>query len=188
VTSAACEPTFIPGVFVVRRRVFGDSRGWFEETFRASDDCVPPGVVFVQDNHSHSSCGVLRGLHYQLRRPQAKLVTVTTGVIYDVALDVRRGSPTFGRWFGLRMEAGRGVQIFVPAGIAHGFCVLSETADVVYKCSDYYDPADERGVLWSDPHVAVKWPVAAPVVSEKDGRLPALGDVGDADLPEWKEP
>ena len=122
---------------------------------------------FVQDNRSHSRHGVLRGLHYQCRYPQGKLVYVITGEIFDVAVDIRRGSPTFGKWEGIYLSSDNNRQIFVPEGFAHGFCVVSETADVLYKCTDFYHPDDEFGILWSDPTIGITWPVASPVLSSK---------------------
>ena len=140
---------------------------------------------FVQDNRSHSKKGVLRGLHYQLRFPQGKLVCVITGEIFDVAVDIRRGSPTFGKWEGVYLSSENNRQIFIPEGFAHGFCVLSETADVLYKCSDFYNPDDEFGILWSDPTIGIEWPVAEPIISPKDGQSPQLGEITDSLLPSY---
>ena len=168
----------IPEVVVVECDVFGDGRGFFLETYQHRK-YADAGIrqTFVQDNHSHSGKGVLRGLHYQLRHPQGKLVTVITGTIFDVAVDIRQGSPTFGQWVGAELSAeSPRRQIFVPEGFAHGFCVLSERADVVYKCTDYYDPGDDRGIVWSDPDLGIDWPVESPIVSEKDRHHPRLKD------------
>jgi dTDP-4-dehydrorhamnose 3,5-epimerase len=179
------EDTPIHGVLLLHQRVMGDERGLFEELWRETHSEACGGVRFVQDNHSRSVCGVVRGMHFQLKHPQVKLLSVTSGCVFDVVLDVRRGSPTFGRWFGIRVVAGSGLQVLIPAGVAHGFCVVSDSADVVYKCSDYYDPGDDRGVLWNDPDTAIKWPVTNPVVSAKDARLPRLSSLGPSELPAW---
>ncbi len=180
-------PTDLPGVWLIEPQVHGDARGFFMETYRAEEFAARGiGCAFVQDNHSRSAQGVLRGLHYQLGRPQAKLVRVTTGEVYDVAVDVRRGSPTFGRWMAAILSAENRRQLFIPEGFAHGFCVLSDTAEFVYKCSDYYAPAEERGIIWNDPKLAIPWPLPAgssPLLSAKDQRYPTLGEVPAADLP-----
>ena len=162
-------PTTLPGVQIIEPDVYRDERGFFLEVYRAarfSTAGLP--AAFVQDNHSRSARGTLRGLHWQWRRPQAKLVRVVIGEIFDVAVDVRRGSPTFGRWVGVSLSADNLRQTFVPEGFAHGFCVLSETADVEYKCTDYYDPAGESGLPWDDPAVAITWPLSSPLLSAKD--------------------
>jgi len=178
-------PTDIPGVFVLTPRVFGDSRGFFLETYqrlRYGDAGVD--VEFVQDNHSRSSRGVLRGLHYQLRNPQAKLIYVARGEVLDVAVDIRRGSPTFGRCVTCHLSDNNHRQIYVPTGFAHGFCVLSEQADVIYKCTDFYAPDDEYGVLWSDPALAISWPTQIePMLSAKDAALRPLRDIPPEHLP-----
>jgi len=178
------EPTAIPEVLVVSPPVFQDARGFFMETFHA-EKYRRAGIDrrFVQDNYSHSCRGTLRGLHYQLRRPQAKLVAVIWGAIYDVAVDLRRGSPTFGRWVAQVLSDENRKQLFIPEGFAHGFCVLSDRADVLYKCADFYDPADDRGILWCDPRLAIQWPVAEPLLSEKDRRHPTLEQAPSAMLP-----
>jgi len=167
--------TTLAGVRLLEPTVFRDDRGLFLETFRA-DRFAAAGIPdnFVQDNHSRSLRGTLRGLHWQWRRPQAKLVRVVNGSIFDVVVDVRRGSPTFGRWLGFEMSADRFTQLYVPVGFAHGFCVTSEVADVEYKCSDVYDPQGEAGLIWNDPTVGVDWPIETPLLSPKDaahGRL-----------------
>jgi dTDP-4-dehydrorhamnose 3,5-epimerase len=174
--------TALPGVLIVEPRVFTDNRGSFLETYhrdRYAEAGIP--TTFVQDNHSRSAGPVLRGLHYQLRAPQAKLVTVIAGAIFDVAVDVRRGSPTFGHWAGAHLTGDNHHQIFIPRGFAHGFCVLSDTADVVYKCDDLYRPGDEFGVLWSDPAIGIDWPVTDPILSEKDAACSVLSAI-DPDL------
>ena len=142
---------------------------------------------FVQDNLSRSVRNTLRGLHYQIEYAQAKLIQVIKGVVFDVVVDIRQGSPKFGQWAGVNLSDGNRRQLFVPEGFAHGFCVLSEAADVVYKCSDFYAPEDEGGILWSDPDLAVHWPVEKPLLSDKDSRLPCLADVPPERLPLYKE-
>lgn len=165
------EPTEIPDVKVLEPKVFGDVRGYFFESYNRETFARTLGRYqdFVQDNQSRSVRGVLRGLHYQLRQPQAKLVRVAAGEIFDVAVDIRRSSPTFGRWVGVHLSAQNHKQLWVPEGFAHGFCVLSECAEVLYKTSDYYAPEHERCIRWDDPALAIPWPmVGAPHVSEKD--------------------
>lgn len=170
--------TDLPGVLVLEPQVFEDDRGWFAETYRA-DRYAAVGIrdCFVQDNHSQSRRGVLRGLHGQRRRPQAKLVRVVAGEIFDVAVDVRLGSPTFGRWVGILLSSANRRQCYVPVGFLHGFCVLSETAEVEYKCSEVYLPEDEIGVRWDDPALGIAWPVRSPILSPKDAALPFLDAV-----------
>ncbi len=179
--------TDLPGVLLVEPRVFEDSRGFFMETFHQKK-YAEAGIdhTFIQDNYSHSTRGTLRGLHYQLNHPQGKLVYVITGEIYDVAVDIRRGSPKFGKWTGQYLSDKNRRQIFVPEGFAHGFCVLSETADVLYKTTDLYYPDDEYGVLWSDPSIAIDWPVEVPVVSDKDKLFPGLNEAPEKHLPIYK--
>jgi dTDP-4-dehydrorhamnose 3,5-epimerase len=178
--------TNLPGVFVVEPRVFADDRGFFYELYNAERfaEHAAQGLPskFRQDNHSRSSAGVLRGLHYQLHRPQGKLVTCIRGSVFDVAVDIRIGSPTFGRWTGVVLTDGAPRSLWVPPGFAHGFCATSPLADVIYKCTDVYDAADDRGVLWSDPSIGIPWPVAAPITSGKD-RTYALLDPNRSDLP-----
>jgi len=165
-------PTAIPDVLVIEPRVFGDARGFFYESFnhKAFDDAVGRHVEFVQDNHSRSARGVLRGLHYQVQQPQGKLVRVVRGAVFDVAVDIRRASPTFGQWVGEELSEDNHKQLWVPAGFAHGFLVLSETADFLYKTTDYYAPSHERAILWNDPAIGIRWPdtSAAPQLSAKD--------------------
>lgn len=163
-------PTHLPEVVLVTPQLFGDQRGFFLEMYHA-DKFRDAGlnVTFVQDNLSRSQQHVLRGLHYQIRHPQGKLVTVLSGAIFDVAVDVRRSSPTFGHWVGQLLDAERREALFVPAGFAHGFLVLSETADVCYKCTDVYHPEFERSLLWNDPAIGIEWPLTiAPKLSVKD--------------------
>ena len=171
-------PTSFPEVFIIEPQVFEDSRGFFLETYHQRR-YAEKGITcnFVQDNLSCSVRNTIRGLHYQIEYPQAKLIQVIKGIVFDVVVDLRQGSPHFGRWAGVNLSEENKRQLFVPEGFAHGFCVVSETADVVYKCSDFYAPADEAGILWSDPDVAIEWPVEEPLLSEKDSRLPCLADV-----------
>ncbi|MDL1980490.1 MAG: dTDP-4-dehydrorhamnose 3,5-epimerase [Deltaproteobacteria bacterium] len=161
--------TSLEGVLIIEPRVFKDNRGFFMETYN-QNKYQKAGINrrFVQDNLSYSVCGTLRGLHFQIKHPQAKLVQVITGEIFDVAVDIRKGSPTFGNWTGVVLSAQNKRQMFIPEGFAHGFCVLSETAHFSYKCSDFYAPDDEGGIIWSDPDIGIKWPVKEPVISEKD--------------------
>ena len=170
----------MPDVLVIEPELHRDARGFFLETYHA-ERYRQHGIAgpFVQDNHSRSQARTLRGLHLQLRRPQGKLIHVIEGEIFDVAVDVRRGSPTFGRFAGVRLGAERFTQVYVPPGFAHGFCVLSATAQVVYKCTDLYDPADEIGIAWNDPALAIPWPVTEPLLSPRDSRHPTLADVTD---------
>lgn len=165
-------PTALPGVMLIEPRVFGDERGFFMETWtRAKFVAAGIDADFVQDNHSASAQWVLRGLHYQLARPQGKLVRVIQGEVFDVAVDMRRSSPTFGRWVGERLSATNKRMMWVPPGFAHGFLVLSERCEFVYKCTDYYDPASERTLLWNDSALRIDWPIPQgvnPLVSAKD--------------------
>jgi dTDP-4-dehydrorhamnose 3,5-epimerase len=178
--------TDLPGVLIVEPDVHRDSRGYFLETYH--EEKYRAGGIdgpFLQDNHSHSIAGTLRGLHLQLRRPQGKLIRAIEGEIVDVAVDVRRGSPTFGRWVSVMLSADNFKQCYVPAGFAHGFCVMSPVAQIEYKCTDVYDPASEIGIAWNDPELAIRWPIAEPVLSERDRRNPTLAVVRDA-LPGWQ--
>jgi len=172
----------LPGVLVLEPPVFRDDRGFFLETYRL-DRLVALGIAhpFVQANQSRSVRDTLRGLHWQWRRPQAKLVRVVTGKIFDAVVDVRASSPTFGAWCGVELSAENFRQLYVPIGFAHGFCVLSDHADVEYLCSDYYDPGGEAGLLWSDPGVGVEWPTHWPLLSGKDAANPKL-DLSRTDL------
>lgn len=161
--------TELPGVVVIEPEVHKDERGFFLETFhgeRYRRHGLPE--VFVQDNHSRSVRGTLRGLHAQLRRPQGKLVRVVAGEVWDVAVDIRVGSPTFRKWVAVVLSAGNFRELYVPPGFAHGFCVLSEVAEVEYKCTDYYDPEGELRLAWNDPELAIPWPVRDPILSAKD--------------------
>ena len=179
-------PTKLPGVLIVESRLFGDERGFFREIFR-DEHFRTAGlpVGFRQDNHSRSRRGVLRGLHFQLNRPQGKMVTVIRGQIYDVVVDIRRGSPTFASWVGVTLRDDEPRSVWVPPGYAHGFCVTSDIADVVYKCTDVYVPDDERGVHWADTRIGIEWPVDAPVLSAKDHGYAGL-DEDRSDLPIYR--
>jgi dTDP-4-dehydrorhamnose 3,5-epimerase len=174
------RPLRIPDVLIIKPKVFGDERGFFMETFRA-DIYSSSGIIdpLVQDNHSASRKGVLRGLHYQIRHPQGKLVRCIVGEIFDVAVDLRRSSGTFGHWVGEILSAGNKWQMWIPKGFAHGFYVLSDWGEVIYKTSDYYAPEWERSLLWSDPAIGIKWPLfngQPPIVSEKDSRGKCLSE------------
>jgi dTDP-4-dehydrorhamnose 3,5-epimerase len=173
-------PTALPEVLVIEPDVYRDARGFFLETYR-SDRYSASGidVTFVQDNHSRSIEGTLRGLHLQVSRPQAKLVRVIVGAIYDVAVDVRRGSPTFGRWVSVELTAASFKQCYVPEGFAHGFAVLSPEAEIEYKCTELYDPAGEIGIAWNDPALAIEWPVERPLLSQRDQHHPPLAAQAD---------
>ncbi|WP_347485401.1 dTDP-4-dehydrorhamnose 3,5-epimerase [Vandammella animalimorsus] len=167
--------TAIPDVLILEPKVFGDARGFFLESFNARTFAQATGLQldFVQDNHSRSRKGVLRGLHYQLQQPQGKLVRVVRGAVFDVAVDIRRGSPTFGRWVGVELSEDNQRQLWVPPGLAHGFVVLSDSADFLYKTTDYYAPEHERSIAWNDPDIGIAWPLAEhgieqPQLSEKD--------------------
>jgi len=168
-------PTELPEVLVVEPTVHRDARGFFLESYNERR-YREAGIAdrFVQDNHSRSTRGTLRGLHAQLRHPQGKLVRVIEGEIFDVAVNVRRGSPTFGRWLAVTLSSGNFRQCYIPPGFAHGFCVLTPVAQVEYKCTDFYDPGSEIGIAWNDPVLAIAWPVAAPVLSPRDSRNPVM--------------
>lgn len=171
--------TPLPGVFLLEPKTFADDRGVFFESFNARDFEAATGLApaFVQDNHSISGHGVLRGLHYQIQRPQGKLIRVVRGEIFDVAVDLRRGSPTFGRWTGARLSDGNRLQMWVPAGFAHGFVVLSDGAEVLYKTTDYWFKEHERTVLWNDEAIGIDWPLArAPILAPKDAAGARLAD------------
>lgn len=176
--------TDLPGVLLLEPKVFRDRRGFFLETFRL-DWMQEAGITnpFVQDNHSRSTRGVLRGLHYQLQQPQGKLIRVVTGAIFDVAVDIRRDSLNFGRWFGTELNEINMHMMYVPPGFAHGFLVLSETADFVYKCTDYYHPQSEQGILWNDPGIGIEWPIDDVLLSERDQTNPCLQAQQTALLP-----
>ena len=184
--------THLPGVVVIEPKVFGDKRGFFLETFR-QDVLQQAGidVTFVQDNHSRSGQGVLRGMHYQLTQTQGKLVRVTSGSVFDVAVDVRHGSPTFGQWYGAQLDEESMRMMYVPPGYAHGFVVLSESADFLYKCTDYYHPESEQGIAWNDPDIGIEWPIANltsdVALSEKDKKNVLLKDQSIDKLPSYKK-
>ena len=185
--SLQCEATSIPGVLLFTPKVFGDARGFFLQTYQ-SKLYAEAGLdrTFVQDNLSRSCFGTVRGLHYQLRNPQAKLVSVLRGAVLDAAVDIRRGSPTFGQCVVAELTEENRQQLYIPEGFAHGFRVLSEVADFHYKCTDLYAPGDEYGVLWNDPEIGIPWgDVSAPVVSAKDQGLPRLFAVPPEHLPEY---
>lgn len=171
-------PTPLDGVLVLEPKVFGDARGFFLESYNARDFAQATGLTrtFVQDNHSKSAKGVLRGLHYQVQHPQGKLVRVTHGSVYDVAVDIRADSPTRGRWFGLTLSAENQKQLWIPEGLAHGFLVTSDSAEFLYKTTDYWYPAHERSLLWSDPTLAIDWPLdlldGPPLLAAKDAQAP----------------
>ncbi len=174
----------IPGIYLIEPACFEDNRGYFMETYHLQKyQKAGLNKAFVQDNRSHSSQGVLRGLHYQLNHPQGKLIYAVTGTIFDVAVDIRKGSPTFGQWTGAELSAENKRQIYVPEGFAHGFVVLSQSADVIYKCTDLYAPGDEYGILWSDPEIAINWPVENPILSQKDLENPELNQAPENHLP-----
>jgi dTDP-4-dehydrorhamnose 3,5-epimerase len=180
-------PTSLPEVLVVQPDVHRDARGFFLESFNVRGyEAIGIKGPFVQDNHSASIAPTLRGLHLQLAEPQAKLVRVVAGEVFDVAVDVRLGSPTFGRWFGVRLSAENFLQCYVPEGFAHGFCVLSERAQVEYKVTSFYNPAGELGIAWNDSELGIEWPVERPLLSTRDAGLPRLADVMDR-LPRYEE-
>ena len=170
--------TSLPGVFELRPKVLRDKRGFFLETYH-QDKFAAFGIAdrFVQDNHSCSTKGTLRGLHYQLHHPQAKLCRVVEGAALDVALDIRAGSPQFGKWTSVQLSAKLNNQVYIPAGLAHGFLALTRTVQFLYKCSDFYDPGDEHGILWSDPDLNIAWGIAAPIVSQRDASFPQLSQI-----------
>jgi dTDP-4-dehydrorhamnose 3,5-epimerase len=176
--------TQLPDVLIIEPQIFHDARGAFFEVFQAEryqQQGVP--AQFVQDNFSHSNKNVVRGLHYQLEHPQGKLVCVTNGHVLDVIVDIRLGSPTFGQAITIELSDKNLRQVYIPPGFAHGFCVLSERADFLYKCTDYYYPASERGIYWNDPDLKIAWPVRDPILSEKDAVFPCLKDVSEDQLP-----
>ncbi len=179
-----CTEKSLPGVLLIEPKAFKDDRGFFLEVYHWQK-YLATGMdkPFVQDNHSHSCRGTLRGLHYQLKHPQGKLIYVIRGEVFDVAVDIRRGSSTFGQWTGTILSEKTKRQLFIPEGFAHGFCVISETADVVYKCTDLYAPGDEYGILWSDPVIGIDWPVEYPILSQKDAESPRLMDVPEELIP-----
>ena len=177
----------LKGVILIEPDVHEDRRGFFLESYHAqkyAEAGIPCG--FLQDNYSRSVRGTLRGLHYQLKNPQGKLVFVVEGAIFDVAVDIRRGSPSFGKWSGVELSADNKRQLYIPPGFAHGFCVLSESAGLVYKCTDFYSPADERGIIWNDRALGIAWPVATPLLSPRDQSYKSLVE-SEAELPLYSE-
>ena len=179
--------TSLPGVLELRPVIHRDSRGFFIETYHQrifADLGIPD--TFVQDNHSRSSQGMLRGLHYQLRRPQAKLCRVVEGEALDVAVDIRVGSPHFGKWTSVLLSAELQNQVYVPIGFAHGFLALSDTVQFLYKCSDFYNPEDEHGIAWNDPDLRIRWDATAPIISAKDAKYATLAQVSPEFLPEYR--
>lgn len=185
--------THLPGVVVFEPKVFGDSRGFFLETYR-EDVLKEAGinVNFIQDNHSRSTAGVLRGLHYQMIQPQGKLVRVTSGAVFDVAVDIRKGSPTFGGWYGAQLDEQSMRMMYIPQGYAHGFVVLTESADFLYKCTDYYHPQSEYGIAWDDSDIGIDWPLqnltsSELSLSDKDKINPALKDQLEDRLPSYQD-
>ena len=178
--------TSLPGVFELRPRIIRDPRGFFIETYqrqRFADLGITD--IFVQDNHSRSAKGTLRGLHYQLRRPQSKLCRVVEGEALDVAVDIRLGSPHFGKWTSVLLSASAHNQIYIPGGFAHGFLALTDSVQFLYKCGDFFDSADEHGIAWNDSALGISWGVEDPLVSEKDARHPALADARREFLPQY---
>ncbi len=171
--------TKLDDCIIIEPTVFGDERGFFLETFQTERYASEAGITlpFVQDNHSRSSKGVLRGLHFQKTKPQGKLVRVVSGQVYDVALDIRKGSSTYGQWEGVILSEENKIQLWVPPGFAHGFVVLSNYADFEYKCTDYYDPSDEGCILWNDSDLGITWPIDNPILSDKDASAHSLADL-----------
>src|SRR6267143_5703989 len=178
--------TSLPGVFELRPKIFGDARGFFMETYHRTE-FADLGIkdTFVQDNHSCSAKGILRGLHYQLHHPQAKLCRVVEGEALDLVVDIRVGSPQFGKWTSVLLSATTQNQLYVPVGFAHGFLALTNSVQFLYKCSDFYDPGDERGILWNDPDLSINWGINSPIISEKDAKNPRLGEVPPRYLPAY---
>jgi len=178
------KETELPGVLMIESGMHSDSRGFCKDIYRL-DEYLSSGLdmIFVQDNHSHSAKNVLRGIYYQPKEPLGKLVMAVTGEIYDVAVDIRVGSPYFGKWTGVYLSPYNNRQLYIPEGFAHGFCVLSDSADVIYKCTRYYEARDDYGILWSDPDLDIDWPVKDPIISEGDRRSPKLADIPLSDLP-----
>jgi dTDP-4-dehydrorhamnose 3,5-epimerase len=175
--------TPIQGVMIIEPRVFPDARGYFFESYNQRDlNAVGISTIFTQDNHSLSQRGTLRGLHYQLSPGQVKLVRVVVGEVYDVVVDLRCSSPTYRQWYGINLSAANKRQLYVPVGLAHGFVVLSETAEFLYKVSSYYDPEGERGLAWNDLAIGITWPVTTPILSERDQHHPLLSQVPASDL------
>ena len=170
--------TPLDGVLIIEPTIFRDSRGIFYEVY-SEEKYQTHGIPsrFVQDNHSVSERGVLRGLHYQINPGQAKLIRVTRGEVFDVVLDIRKESVTYGKWWSLNLSETNKLQLYIPVGFAHGFCVLSESVEFLYKCSDYYSPENERGIVWNDPELAIDWPIENPILSDKDNVYPRFNDI-----------
>ncbi len=182
------QTTALPGVVVLKPKQYRDPRGYFLESYhQIKYRELGINCEFVQDNLSFSLFGVLRGLHYQIRHQQAKLIQCVKGRVFDVAVDIRLGSPTFAKCFGIELSGKNGLQMFIPKGFAHGFCVLSEEAIFHYKCSDFYHPDDEGGILWSDPALEIQWPLENPILSEKDGCYRRLNQIPETELPEYNK-
>lgn len=180
--------TPLAGLLVIEPRIFSDPRGFFFESYN-HQQYMEAGMTkpFLQDNFSHSKKNVIRGLHYQVIQPQAKLVSVSRGIVYDVAVDIRRGSSTFGQWFGQLLSAENHLRMYIPEGFAHGFCVLSEEADFCYKCTDYYCPRGERGIRWNDPELNIAWPIKEAILSGKDLEYSKLGEIASESLPSFEQ-
>ena len=180
--------TKLPGILIIQPDIFEDPRGFFMETYHQKK-YAEEGLdrSFVQDNLSYSTIDTLRGLHYQYPNAQAKLIQAIEGEIFDVAVDIRRGSPAFGQWTGVHLSGENKRQLFVPEGFAHGFCVISDTATVVYKCTDFYAPESEKGIIWSDSDIGIEWPVKEPLLSSKDSQYPCLKDIARNNLPDYRE-
>lgn len=177
--------TKLPGLKLITPKKFGDSRGFFFEAYQSERYANEVGMAksLVQLNFSRSEYGVLRGLHYQLTKPQGKLITILRGKVFDVALDIRVGSPTFGQWMGFELSEENGHQLYIPEGFAHGFSVLSEEVDFCYACTDFYDPPSERGIFWADPALSIPWKIEHPILSPKDENYLPLNQMLEADLP-----
>ncbi len=194
-TSSTCSETYsvkvtessIPGMLIIDLDRYEDKRGFFMETYeRRRYKKYGLDAEFVQDNQSLSCRHTLRGMHYQIRHPQGHLVHVIRGEVFDVGLDLRRKSPTFGKWYGVNLNAEMPRQVFLPAGVAHGFCVLSKEAEIYYKCTEYYYPGDEGGVLWNDPDVGIEWPTKHGIIKRRDENFPVLKDICDDQLPNFQ--
>jgi len=187
VNGVKVSDTPLPGVLIIEPRVFDDARGFFMETWhQAHYQAVGLPAHFVQDNLSHSARGILRGLHFQNPHAQGKLLSVLQGEVFDVAVDIRVGSPTFGQWVGVVLSSGNRRQLYIPEGFAHGFCVTSETALLTYKCTDFYAPQAEGGLLWNDPDIGIEWPIRTPLLSAKDVAYPTLNTIPLGRLPRYR--
>ena len=174
----------LPEVIIIEPEVYRDDRRFFFESYQREKYLQHDiSMAFVQDNISFSKRGVLRGLHYQLGNPQGKLVLAVSGEIFDVAVDIRKGSPTFGKWTSVTLSSDNHLQVYIPKGFAHGYCILSKTAYIIYKCTDYYAPFEKRGILWNDKSLNISWPVDEPVISERDRNLPGLTNIDEHDFP-----